>query len=390
MPRQPSPSASPLTVERLDSLDGISAADWNRLADTPNPFLSHEFLQGLETCDCLAPHGWTPNHLIVYDHGNPVGALPMYGKTNSYGEFVFDWSWADAFERAGGRYYPKLVSAIPYTPVQGPRLLIDRTHGQPQAVKAALLQAVVDIAEASELSSFHCLLPEHADEPGYTELQFLPRKSIQFHWHNRDYRDFEDFLSQLTSKKRKQIKRERRQVREAGLAIEVLTGDQISLRQWQEFHKFYCSTFHRRWGSPRLSLAFFRLLSERLPRQTLLILAAKDRKYVAGAFAMLGTDTLYGRHWGCHGHYDFLHFELCYYQTIDYCIRNSLRTLDAGVQGEHKISRGFEPVITWSRHWIRHPGFRRAIRDFLERESVEVDAYAAELQTHLPYKNHIA
>jgi len=230
-------------------------------------------------------------------------------------------------------------------------------------------------------------LPDQTDDPAYSACQILPRKSIQFHWHNRDYRDFDDFLDNLTSKKRKQIKRERRQVRDAGLEVEVLGGDAITPRQWQVFYEFYCSTFHRRWGSPRLTCEFFRLLSNRLPGQTLLLLAVKNREYVAGAFAMLSPDTLYGRHWGCNSQYSNLHFELCYYQTIDYCIRNGLTTVDAGVQGEHKLSRGFEPVVTWSRHWIRHPGFRKAIHDFLEREGEEIDEYVRQLQGHLPYKD---
>ncbi|MBF8269207.1 MAG: uncharacterized protein HW386_916 [Gammaproteobacteria bacterium] len=378
---------SGFTIQQASSLNTIGATDWNRLASTNNPFLSYEFLQGLEECDCLEAQGWLPQHLVVYEQSRLVGALPLYLKTNSYGEFVFDWSWADAYERAGGQYYPKLVSAIPFTPVQGPRLLIDKSHDRPEVIKAVLLQTIVEITETRGISSFHCLLQDPPDEPGYSAYQFLPRKSIQFHWHNHAYRDFDDFLERLSSKKRKQIKRERRQVREAGLEIEVLSGDMITPRLWRIFYEFYCSTFHKRWGNPRLSCEFFQLLSERLPHQTLLLLASKNRNYVAGAFAMLNGDTLYGRHWGCNSQYSNLHFELCYYQTIDYCIRNGLTTLDAGVQGEHKLSRGFEPVITWSHHWIRHQGFRKAIHDFLDRESVEIDEYVRQLISHLPYKD---
>jgi predicted N-acyltransferase len=230
-------------------------------------------------------------------------------------------------------------------------------------------------------------LPEPAGTQFRSQLQLLPRKSVQFHWHNHEYRDFEDFLEHLTSKKRKQIRRERRQVRESGIDIEVLGGDRVSPEQWRAFYAFYCSTFHRRWGSPRLTLEFFRSLSDRLPAQTVLLLARKNREYVAGAFAMRSGDTLYGRHWGCAGRHEFLHFELCYYQTIEYCINNGLSTLDAGVQGEHKLSRGFEPVVTWSYHWIRHPGFRKAVRDFLETESLEIDAYVRQLAGHLPFKH---
>ena len=366
----------------------ISAADWNRLTGTDNPFISHEFLQGLEECDCLAAHGWIPNHLVAYKDGVPVGAVPLYLRTNSYGEFVFDWSWADAYERAGGQYYPKLVSAIPFTPVRGPRMLIDADEPRPDDIKDALIHAIIGLAESAGLSSYHCLFPEQPEEDFYSRYQLLFRKGIQYHWHNQGYRDFDDFLDTMTSKKRKQIKRERRQVSEAGLEIEILPGDMISAQQWRIFYEFYCSTFHRRWGSPRLTCDFFQLLSERLPQQTLLILARENGDYVAGAFAMRSSDTLYGRHWGCNSRFPYLHFELCYYQTIDYCIRNGLATLDAGVQGEHKLSRGFTPVATWSGHWIRHTAFSKAIRDFLERERLEIDAYMEQLQCHLPYKQN--
>jgi len=376
------------SVKQLTGLDLIAAADWDRLTGTDNPFLSHAFLQGLEQCDCLESHGWIPNHLVVYRNGRAVGAAPLYLRTNSYGEFVFDWSWADAFERAGGQYYPKLVSAIPFTPVRGPRMLVDRDDPCRDEIKDQLISAIIGLAESAGISSYHCLFPEPPEVNFYKPYQLLFRKGIQFHWHNHEYRDFDDFLDSMTSKKRKQIRRERRQVIEAGLEIEVLSGDKISTRQWHTFYEFYCSTFHRRWGSPRLTCEFFQLLSERLPRQTLLILARENSEYVAGAFAMCSNDTLYGRHWGSNGRYPYLHFELCYYQTIDYCISNGLSTLDAGVQGEHKLSRGFEPVPTWSGHWILHKGFRRAIRDFLDRERLEIEDYIEQLNNHLPYKQN--
>ena len=219
------------------------------------------------------------------------------------------------------------------------------------------------------------------------EHQLLLRKGVQYHWHNHGYRDYQDFLDTMTSKKRKQIKRERKQVVENRIEIEVLNGRDISTAQWSNFYEFYCSTFYRRWGAPRMTYEFFVSLSRVLPEQTLLILARRDNGYVAGAFAMLGQDTLYGRHWGCNSDYPFLHFELCYYQTIEYCIQHGMQTVDAGVQGEHKISRGFEPEATWSCHWIRHQGFRRAVKDFVDRELPSIDAYIRELNSHLPYKN---
>lgn len=378
-----------LAIRQIESLGTIEAESWNNLLPGDNPFLSHEFLQGLEECDCLKIQGWIPSHIVIYQNDQLAGALPLYLKTNSYGEFVFDWSWADAYERAGGNYYPKLVSAIPFTPVRGPRMLIDRNLDNPEQIRDLLIQSVFDICEAAGISSFHCLFPEPPDKEFCNRHGLMLRKGIQYHWHNRGYRDFKDFLDTLTSKKRKQIKRERRQVQESGLEIEVLTGDMISSYKWQVFYDFYCSTFHRRWGSPRLTYEFFQLLSERLPSQTLLILARKNREYVAGAFSMCSHDTLYGRHWGCNSHFPNLHFELCYYQTIDFCINQNLSTLDAGVQGEHKLSRGFEPVVTWSSHWIQHEGFSKAIDDFLDREKMEIDAYVNQLNHHLPYKEDI-
>jgi len=379
-------STTQLTINRLETLKSIKADDWNRLVDSDNPFLSYEFLSGLEKYKCLEAHGWIPCHLVAYANADLIGALPLYIKTDSYGEFVFDWSWADAYERAGGSYYPKLVSAIPFTPVRGPRLLIDNTYHDIAAVKNALISESIALANTAGLSSLHCLFPEQMDADLFLQHDFLLRKTCQFHWHNHGYRDFEDFLDTLTSKKRKKIKRERRQISESNIEIEVLTGSQINESQWQSFYEFYCSTFYRRWGSPRLSYDFFLSLSENLPDKTLLILAKSNQSYVAGAFAMLGGNTLYGRHWGCSKQYPNLHFELCYYQTIEYCIRYKLDTLDAGVQGEHKLSRGFQPQATLSCHWIRNPGFRDAIRNFLAQESPGIDAYINGLSSHLPYK----
>lgn len=374
-------------INHISGIDRVSIEEWNRLAGPLNPFLRHEFLGGLERHHCLDGHGWQPHHLVVHEGQRLVGALPLYLKNNSYGEFVFDWSWADAYERAGGNYYPKFVSAIPFAPVRGPRLLVDNRCQDSDGVRELLLDTVIEKINNTGVSSFHCLFPEQQDVDFMKDHHLLMRKGIQYHWHNRGYRDFDDFLNTLTSKKRKQIKRERRQVRENRIEIEVLNGPDISSDQWAVFFEFYCSTFYRRWGAPRMTYDFFVSLSRILPEHTLLILARRENQYVAGAFAMLGRDTLYGRHWGCNSDYPFLHFELCYYQTIEYCIRYNLRTVDAGVQGEHKLSRGFEPEATWSCHWIRHKGFRNAIKDFVDREIPAIDAYIRELNSHLPYKD---
>ncbi len=373
------------SVHRVDELDSIKAEDWNRLVDKNNPFLRHEFLSGLEIYECLSGHGWLPCHHAVYDDNKLIGALPLYIKTNSYGEFVFDWSWADAYERAGGNYYPKLVSAIPFTPVCGPRLLVDDSYDT-NAIKNLLINEIIELAKSMGLSSFHCLFPNEVDTEIFSKQNFLLRKTCQFYWYNHGYRDFQDFLDKFTSKKRKQIKRERRLVQELDIEIEILKGQEIKKEQWQIFYKFYCSTFFRKWGSPRLTYEFFLSLGRYLSENTLLILARRNNSYIAGAFAMLGNNTLYGRHWGCSEQIPYLHFELCYYQTIEYCIQHKLAILDAGVQGEHKLDRGFQPVSTWSCHWIKHTGFQEAIKEYLTRETPDIDTYIQELGRHLPYK----
>lgn len=378
--------ASNLIIKHLQGLGSITPEQWNNLNNQQNPFLQHEFLYGLETTNCLEPEGWLPRHITIEAEGELVAALPLYLRTNSYGEFVFDWAWADAYERAGGNYYPKLVSAIPFTPVGGQRLLINEDFNDTALLQELIIKQLLESAESANISSFHCLFPADDDSRIFKDHDFLIRKGFQFHWHNKGYRDFQDFLDNLSRKKRKQILRERKQAIASGVEIEILSGIDISDSQWHTFYDFYCSTFHRRWGSPRLTLDFFRLLSEKMPESTLLILAKKNGEYIAGAFAMLSKDTLYGRHWGCSRHVPFLHFELCYYQTIDYCIKNGLQTLDAGVQGEHKLSRGFDPIPTWSCHWIKHEGFRDAIEDFLDHETKEIDLYIDELNKHLPYK----
>lgn len=376
-----------LTVKRLNSLDNISSTEWNRLSDGGNPFVLYEYLHGLEKYDCLSDQGWIPCHFVVSSGNQLVGAIPLYLKTNSYGEFVFDWAWADAYERAGGKYYPKLVSTIPFAPVIGPRLLADPEFDRKAEIKTLLLKSVIEFIESSGISSFHALFIEEPDQEAFVQEKLLQRLTCQFHWFNPGYRDFQDFLDGMTSKKRKQIKRERRQVQENHIEIEVLSGDQINEEQWHFFYQFYCSTFYRRWGNPRLTLDFFHSLSDTLPKSTLLVLARHEKNYVAGAFSMLGRDTVFGRHWGCSEQFPYLHFELCYYQTIEFCIQNRLKKVDAGVQGEHKLSRGFSPIGAVSYHWIRHPGFRDAIEDYLNRETREIQWNIDALKQHLPYKS---
>ena len=378
-----------LSIRRIATLADIPATEWNNLINNANPFLRHEFLAGLERYQCLDDHGWYPNHLAVFSGEKLVGALPVYFKSNSLGEFVFDWDWAEAYQRAGGQYYPKIVSAIPFTPVMGERLLVHKDELHKDEIKDLLITSAIDLAEKSGVSGLHCLFPDEDDCNRLSQRGLSLRLSCQYHWFNNGYRDFNDFLETLTSKKRKQIRRERRSVREAGIDIETLRGSEIHADQWTIFHEFYCSTFHRKWGEPRLTLAFFQSLSQALPDSTLLFMARHKGKYVAGAFAMQGSDTLFGRHWGCDRHFRYLHFELCYYQTIEYCIRHGLKKFDAGAQGEYKISRGFNPVRTWSAHWINNMEFRKAVENYLLREQQHMEHYIDELSTHSPYKQCI-
>lgn len=373
-------------VRVVHGLAEVAPAAWDALAGERSPFLRHAFLEAMERHDCLRPHGWRPCHLLAERDGQLVGALPLYLKTNSYGEFVFDWNWAEAYERAGGRYYPKLVSAVPYTPSSGPRLLCAGAEAGSGEVAQALAAAAVHEARELGVSSLHCLFPEASDMQCLQEAGWLRRTGIQYHWSNPGYRDFQDFLDTLTSKRRKEIRRERRAVQQSGLEVQVLRGGEVSAAQWAVFHDFYCSTFERKWGEPRFTLPFFEDVGRRMPESSLLILARDASGYVAGAFAMLGSDTLYGRHWGCRAHYRQLHFELCYYRTIEYCIAHGLARLDAGAQGEHKLTRGFMPVTTCSAHWLRDPGFARAVEDFLLREREAVESRRQALEAYSPYR----
>ncbi|MEW6354303.1 MAG: GNAT family N-acetyltransferase [Pseudomonadota bacterium] len=371
----------------LNSLDEIPAHDWNTLAGDANPFIRHEFLAALERHHCVgATTGWAPQHLTVReDSGRLLGATPMYLKNNSYGEFVFDWAWADAYRRAGLRYYPKLVVAVPYTPATGARLLLADTP-QREHIAATLITGALEHARNLRVSSLHWLFTTPGDSQRLERHGLMRRVGCQFHWHNNGYRDFEDFLATFSAEKRKKVKRERRRVREAGVEIEVLHGDAVNDRQWKIFHDFYSSTFEKKGGIASLTLGFFMELGRTMPRNVVLVLAKYKNRYVAGAFNLRGADTLYGRHWGCAEQFHSLHFEACYYAAIDYCIAQGLKRFEAGAQGEHKISRGFAPTPTYSAHWLSHPAFSRAVEDFLAEEKQHVDYYIDEMSVHLPFK----
>lgn len=380
-----------MQIQRLDTLTAIPAPEWNALVSDQNPFLSHEFLAALEQHQCVGERtGWLPWHLVCRDEvGRLLGAALLYLKFNSYGEFVFDWTWAEAHRQQNLAYYPKLVGAIPYTPATGQRLLLAPDQPKPAATCRALIDFALAEAQRHRWSSAHWLFPATEDLEPLLERGLLHRVGCQFHWENPGYRDFQDFLDTLTAKRRKNINRERRLVQEAGVEVQILNGDEISETQWQTIHGFYCSTFERLGGVPTLNLPFFLDIASTLRDRLVVVLATLANQAIAVALCFRSATTLYGRHWGCRAEYDSLHFEACYYQGIDYCIRQGLQRFEPGAQGEHKIHRGFLPTLTHSAHWIAHPTFRRAIADFLARETPAVRNYARELSQHSPYRNKV-
>jgi predicted N-acyltransferase len=376
-----------MRTEVITRASDISAADWNRVAGISHPFLRHEFLVALERHGCVGEiYGWLPQHIVAYDAANELsGIAPLYLKDNSYGEFVFDWAWADAYHRAGTPYYPKLVSAIPYTPVTGARLLV-RTGADRAAVSQALIERALLLMQETLASSLHWLFTDVRDTGVLQEHGFMRRTGCHFHWHNDHYTSFEDFLSRLSSRKRKKIRRERRHVQEAEISMTLLHGNEATAEQWQIMHAFYRSTFEKKSGIPTLSLGFFQEISRTMGEQLLLVFAWHAGRAVAGAIMLRGDDALYGRHWGCLEEFNSLHFETCYYQGIDYCIENGLALFEPGAQGEHKISRGFLPTYTWSAHWIVDERFRAAIHHYLVQEHEMMVDYHNELRRYSPFR----
>jgi len=373
------------------SIAEIHADAWDALRADDNPFVSHAFLSALEDTGCVRRDwGWQAHHLGLYEQDRLVAAAPLYLKGNSHGEFVFDWSWASAWERAGGQYYPKLLNAVPYSPVPGPRLLAG--NGPRTAIlQQALVAAMRNEALRLGLSSVHAnFLPEDelgAFESDVPDQRWLARSDVQFHWHNRDYRHFPDFLAALTHKKRKNILRERSRVEASGLALEWRSGDTLSPGEWQRVHALYAATFDAKGNHAALTAAFFARLGE-LGQCVQLALARHAGSIVAMALFLQGDGVLYGRYWGAAVDVPGLHFELCYYRGIEYAIANKLARFEPGAQGEHKLARGFLPVRTHSRHYLADPGFRAAVAEALAREAVAMDAYTAELHAHSPYADH--
>ena len=368
-------------------IEAISAADWDRCAGGDNPFLSHAFLKALEDSRSVGGRsGWQPRHAVLEDRsGRLLAAVPLYRKSHSYGEYVFDHGWAAAYERAGGRYYPKLQAAVPFTPVPGPRLLV-APCAEREAIRQALVGGLVEIAEAEPVSSLHITFPDEGDAGALEAGGLMLRTGLQYHWSNRDYGTFDDFLADLSSRKRKAIRKERREVMESGVTLRVLTGRAIEPRHWDAFFDFYIGTSDRKWGSPYLTRAFFDALGEQLADKVALVVAEAGGRLVAGALNLIGRDTLYGRNWGCAGDFKFLHFEACYYQAIEFAIQRGLARVEAGAQGEHKIQRGYLPVTTYSAHWIRDPAFAAAVGDFLRRERAAVEQERRALCTMSPFR----
>ncbi len=404
-------ASSKLSLEAVSSVSQIPAADWDACANPGasqlgldgfdtlaaagscasvkpgyNPFVSHAFFAAVEESgSACARTGWGPRHLIARLDGTIAGIVPCYLKSHSQGEYVFDRGWADAYERAGGRYYPKLQASVPFTPATGPRLLI-RNGVDSDAIANALASGLVALCEATNASSVHVTFARETEQKFLAEHEFLRRTDQQFHWQNQGYGSFEDFLGTLNSRHRKAIKRERREALAAGITIHALTGSDITEDAWDAFFEFYMETGSRKWGRPYLTRAFFSLIGASMSKDVLLVMARRNNRWIAGAINFIGSDTLFGRNWGAIEHHPFLHFEVCYYQAIDFAIQRGLKTVEAGAQGEHKIARGYLPQTTYSAHYIADPGLRHAIADYLKRERAYVADVGRELTEAGPFR----
>jgi len=360
---------------------------WAALDHRDNPFLSHAFLSALESSGSISTaSGWTPQHLALYEDGDLVAFAPTYLKSHSHGEFVFDWAWADAYQRAGLSYYPKLLTAIPYSPVTGPRLLTRCGHAAPDALRRALVEQALALCSETRLSSWHCNFILSDEQEALESAALLPRRDWQFHWHNEGFADFEDFLEQLRSRKRKNIRRERRQVREAGVEFRWLRGSEVGPAELDFLYRCYIRTFRAYGNHPALTRSFFETVAAKLDERFFVVVATRSGQPLAMSLFLAGGGRLYGRYWGCEEELPGLHFETAYYQGIEYCIRNGIDVFESGAQGEHKISRGFLPRQTRSYHFLREPRFREAVAHYLERELRWMQDYREQLAQHDPYR----
>ena len=385
------------TLKACEGIHEISQQDWDACANPGSsgadtgipfdPFLSHAFLSALEQShSAVAETGWAPYHLALeHETKGVVGVVPMYLKSHSQGGYVFDYSWADAFERAGGRYYPKLQVSVPFTPATGRRLLT-RPDAEDPELEKYLLSGLMQVAEQMEVSSVHITFSDKHQWDKMGELGFLQRTHNQFHWKNDNYSNFDDFLAALSSKKRKNIKRERRGALEAGIEIERITGSDLTEEHWDAFYQFYVDTGNRKWGTPYLKRQFFSIIGETMPDDTLLIMCKRDGRYVAGAINFIGGECLFGRNWGCIEHHPYLHFEVCYYQAIEFAIERGLKRVEAGAQGQHKLARGYLPTHTYSAHWIANKSLRDAIDNYLTDERRYVDEEIDYITEQGPFK----
>jgi len=369
-------------VHVLDSLAPVPASEWDALTGG-HPLLRHAFLDALqESGSACAETGWAPCHLGLWEQGVLQAAMPLYLKTHSYGEYVFDWAWADAYQRHGLAYYPKLLCAVPFTPVTGSRLLSrDPRH------REALVQAALAFARETDVSSLHCLFPVEEEARALEAAGLMLRSTVQFHWRNEGFADFDDFLSRMNHDKRKKIRQERRRLRDAGLSFRWLRGAEATPSDWRFFVECYNRTYRAHHSTPYLNLEFFERLAQSMPENLLLILAFRDGQPVACAFNVFGNEALYGRYWGTREFHSGLHFEVCYYQAIEFCIANRIPAFEGGAQGEHKLARGLMPVRTSSAHWLARPEFADAVAQFLRRESRGIEHYVDELADHSPFKH---
>ncbi len=379
-----------IEISVLSSLCEIDAADWDACAAPGegrplDPFTTHRFLSALERSGSVGTGtGWMPRHLVARAEGNVIAVMPLYAKGHSQGEYIFDHNWAHAYERAGGRYYPKLQGAVPFTPATGRRFLT--LPGLEETGTAALVQGMVQLASENRLSSVHVTFCTEAEYEAGGALGLSQRTGQQFHWFDRDYADFDGFLADLSSRKRKTIRKERRTAQDFGGTIHQFTGDEIEPEHWDAFWRFYQDTGSRKWGTPYLTRAFFQEAHEHLRNDVMLVMCERNGRWVAGAMNLIGRETLYGRYWGCIEHHDCLHFEVCYYQAIDFALAHGLTRVEAGAQGEHKLARGYLPTPTYSLHWIADEGFRNAVESFLEAERAAVDEEIEVLTAYGPFR----
>ncbi|PCI77448.1 MAG: GNAT family N-acetyltransferase [SAR86 cluster bacterium] len=381
-----------LDLKFVDSIAAIGEKQWNGLAGTENPFTRYEFLWALEKTGCTTQEtGWSPHHVAVFSglEGDKkrklIAIMPLYRKTNSYGEYVFDWSWASAYQNYGLDYYPKFVSAIPFTPSHGARIFTDASVSR-QDIVQLIYEKLKAKAESISASSWHILFPTEEENKLFEAAGIPARTACQFHWFNRGYISFDDFLATLNSRKRKNIRRERQKVAEQGASFETIAGIDITSKHWDTFYRFYQSTYMMRGMQGYLSQEFFAEIGRHMPEQLFMVAALDGEEMIAAALFFKNSEKIFGRYWGSARDYQFLHFETCYYQGQEYCIQHKLKSFDSGAQGEHKIQRGFEPIITYSNHWIANEGFAQAINNFLDEERAHIEKYKAEASSLLPFK----